>query len=370
MKHAAILGCGSGGMAMAVDLGTKGFKVNLFDFPDYDANLRIVQEKGAIEATGALQGKVEPDVVTTKMSEAIEGVDVIFMTIRSWGAERFVEEASKYIEPGQVLMNWSSYFGSLRTYGTFRQNAPADAILGEAAILPYFVKPVAPAVMSLFAVKAHLWASAMPASNTSTMMNKVREFFPNCEPVSNVLETSLINPNLQVHVPPALLNTGTWEKMQGNLEFYEALVTPKVARVMEAVDSERIAIGSAFGLKLLPKPEILKLEYGQYGVSGDTMYEVYSNFSSHRSWKPGMSLDDFASRTAFGEDLMFGYVPISGLGDVLHIETPAIDTLIRLASLVLDVDYRDIGMTARKLGLDSLSAGEILQYLLTGRKKP
>ncbi len=45
MKRAAILGCGSGGMTMAVDLGMKGFKVNLFDFPEYDKNLRVVEEK-------------------------------------------------------------------------------------------------------------------------------------------------------------------------------------------------------------------------------------------------------------------------------------------------------------------------------------
>jgi opine dehydrogenase len=369
MKHAAILGCGSGGMAMAADLGLKGFKVNLFDFPDFDANLRMVQEKGTIEATGALQGKIEPHIVTTNISEAIQGVDVIFMTIRSWGADRFVEETSKHIEPGQVLLNWSSYFSSLRTYETFKKNAPPNAILGEAAILPYFVKPVAPGVMNVFAVKAHLWAAAMPSEKTSKMMMKVKEFFPNCEAVSSVLETSFINPNLQVHVPPALLNTGTWEKTDGNLEFYEALVTPKVARVMEAVDTDRISVGAALGMKLLPKPEILKMEYGQYGVDGTSMYEVYSKFSSHRSWKPNLSLDDFASKTAFGEDLTYGYVPISRIGDLLGVETHAIDTMVNLAELVLGTNYWESGLTVQKLKVESMSAKEILNYIKTGTRK-
>ena len=154
--RAAILGCGSGGMTMAVDLGLKGFKVNLFDFPEYDQNLRIVKKKGCIEAYGNLEGYVEPDVITTNMQEAITDADAIFMTIRAYGAERFTLEAAKYMEPDQVIMNWSSYLAALRTYKDFTGTAPKGAILGEGAILPYFVKPTGPVVLNVFGVKAHL----------------------------------------------------------------------------------------------------------------------------------------------------------------------------------------------------------------------
>ena len=52
IKRAAILGCRSGGMTMAVDLGLKGFKVNILDFPEFDRNLRAIEERGSIEAIG------------------------------------------------------------------------------------------------------------------------------------------------------------------------------------------------------------------------------------------------------------------------------------------------------------------------------
>ena len=105
---------------MAVDLGLKGFKVNLFDFPEYDRNLRAVEERGSVEATGYLEGRVEPDVITTDMAEAVDGADAVFLTIRAYGAERFIGEAAKHLEPGQVLLNWSSYLSTLRTYGLWR----------------------------------------------------------------------------------------------------------------------------------------------------------------------------------------------------------------------------------------------------------
>jgi opine dehydrogenase len=368
LKRVAILGCGSGGMTMALDLGLRGFKVNLFDFPEFSRNLRAVEKRGSIEAVGKLEGKMEPDVVTTDMAEAVEGADAIFLTIRAYGVERFISEAAKHMEPGQVILNWSSYFAALRTYWMFKEAAPEGAILAEGAILPYFVKPVEPGAMNVFGVKAHLWAAAMPNRRTPEMIRVVKQFFPNCEAAKNVLDTSFTNPNLQVHVPPALLNMGLWEKTGGDLEFYSALMTPKVTDVMDAVDRERMSVGAALGLELIPKPEILKMEYGQYGVQGDTMYEVYSTFASHRSWRPGLSLEDFAAKTAFGEDLMFGYVPISTLGDQLGIPTPAIDTMVNLAHLVIGKDYWREGMTAEKLGLRGMSAEEIQAYVTTGEK--
>lgn len=366
VKRATILGCGSGGMTMAVDLGLKGFKVNIFDYPEYSKNLEQVEEKGSIEAYGNLEGKVEPDVLTTDINEAIQGSDAIFATIRAYGAERFILDAAKHMEPGQIIMNWSSYLAALRTYKKFKEISLKGTILGEGAILPYFVKPTGVGILNVFGVKAHLWAAAMPGNKTPELIKVVKEFFPNCEAAPNVLYTSLTNPNLQVHVPPALLNTGFWEKHEGDLEFYGTLMTPKVAHVMDLVDKERIAVGKNLGLELLPKPEVLKMEYGQYGVKGDTMYEVYSTFASHRSWKPKLTLDDFALKTAFGEDLLYGYVFISSLGDQFGIPTPAIDTMINLAELVLDREFWKEGVSAKSLGLENMTSEHIIEYVMSG----
>jgi 2-polyprenyl-6-methoxyphenol hydroxylase-like FAD-dependent oxidoreductase len=45
LKRAAIVGCGSGGMTTAVDLGLKGFNLNIFDFPEFDRNLRATSRE-------------------------------------------------------------------------------------------------------------------------------------------------------------------------------------------------------------------------------------------------------------------------------------------------------------------------------------
>jgi hypothetical protein len=96
------------------------------------------------------------------------------------------------------------------------------------------------------------------------------------------------------------------------------------------------------------------------------MYEVYSTFASHRSWRPGLSLDDFAARTAFGEDLMHGFVFISSLGKQFDIPTPAIDTMVSLAEMVLDRDFWSKGTTSKSLGLEKMTQDQIIDYVMNG----
>jgi opine dehydrogenase len=79
-----------------------------------------------------------------------------------------------------------------------------------------------------------------------------------------------------------------------------------------------------------------------------------------------MTLREFAERTAFGEDLLYGYVPISALGDQLGVETPTIDVMIELASILLGRDFWREGVTLRELGLEGMSAEEMVRYVATG----
>ena len=88
--------------------------------------------------------------------------------------------------------------------------------------------------------------------------------------------------------------------------------------------------------------------------------------SSHRSWRPGLSLDDFAAKTAFGEDILYGYVFISSLGDQFNIPTPAIDTMITLAELVLQRDFWNKGITTETLGLGNMNPEQINDYVMKG----
>jgi opine dehydrogenase len=79
-----------------------------------------------------------------------------------------------------------------------------------------------------------------------------------------------------------------------------------------------------------------------------------------------LSLDDFAAKTAFGEDILYGFVFISSLGRQFNVPTPAIDTMVSLAELVLERKLWSNGATSESLGMDGYSKEQITEYIING----
>lgn len=350
---------------MAVELGLKGHTLNLFDVPKFDRNIKAIQKRGGVEATNKVSGFYKPNKVTTNAKEAIEGADIIMMTARAFGHQDLLEAVIPHLERGQIILNWTSYFSSLRFYNLLKAKGPPDAVLAEGHILPYFVKGVEPATVEVYNKKSFMKIAAMPSTETGRVMDIVKQLYPQSIAAANVLETSLENQNLPSHVPPALLNAGWWETKGGDVSFYSDLTTSKVCSVIDAVDKERMAVGSALGLKLTPKIELLARTYR---IKAKTVYEAYRALSSHSTWHPKVSLDDFAAYGAFGEDILYGFVPLSFLGDQVNVDTKVMDSLTNLACVVIGKDYWKEGATAEKLGLAGMTIPQILNYVTTGKK--
>ena len=66
------------------------------------------------------------------------------------------------------------------------------------------------------------------------------------------------------------------------------------------------------------------------------------------------------------EDIPYGLVPLAYLGDLLKVPTPVSDAMIELASIANGVDYWKTGLTLEKLGLNGLTAEEILKTVNHG----
>ena len=55
-----------------------------------------------------------------------------------------------------------------------------------------------------------------------------------------------------------------------------------------------------------------------------------------------------------------GLVPVSVLGKKFGVKTPAIDTIINLADILFEADFRASGRNLAQLGLSQLSQEEII----------
>ncbi len=128
---------------------------------------------------------------------------------------------------------------------------------------------------------------------------------------------------------------------------------PGVGRLMKAVDDERIAIGKALGVKIIPDPE-LGIEQG-YMTSSD--YETgYSSAPGFKGIKAQSKLD----HRYLNEDVGYGLVFMTELGKKLNVDTPVMNAVIRIASVVMQREYaNESERSLTSLGLSDYSAEEL-----------
>ena len=67
------------------------------------------------------------------------------------------------------------------------------------------------------------------------------------------------------------------------------------------------------------------------------------------------------------EDVPYSLIPMSSIAKEFNIETPAIDSIIRIAGLITGVDFFQEGRTVERLGLKGLSVKEIHEFAEKGR---
>ena len=129
--------------------------------------------------------------------------------------------------------------------------------------------------------------------------------------------------------------------------------------MIEKLDTERLAVAAAMGLTL---PTVVEWLASSYGVVAQTLYEAMQIAENYK----GIGAPRLASLEAkkglryVTEDVPTGLVPVSELGKKFGVKTPAIDTIINLADILFDTDFRATGRNLDQLGLRNLSPEEII----------
>lgn len=100
----------------------------------------------------------------------------------------------------------------------------------------------APDAVYLKTVKKSMGLACVRPGDTAGVLERLAPVFPQLCPAANVLETSLNNSNPISHGPLALFNITRMENGEDFLLFGTG-VTPRVARFMEKIDRERVAVG-------------------------------------------------------------------------------------------------------------------------------
>jgi opine dehydrogenase len=196
----------------------------------------------------------------------------------------------------------------------------------ETISLLYATRASEPGVVACIGVKSKLPTAALPASRTAEFLE--------------------------------LFNAGRIEATGGKgWNLYADGATESVAKIMLSMDEERMAV-----LKLISTDGILIKDsfetfYANYSLGKKTLSETLRQSPIHGH--PAFPAPSAVDTRYVNEDLPFGLVPWALIGRAWGVPTPTIDAIIQIASIMLNVDYFQKGLSAEDLGIQDMEPRDV-----------
>ncbi len=360
-----VVGAGHGGKAMAGHLALMGFPVTLYNRTA--AHVLAAQRRGGIEIDsydGGPRGFGRFERVTSDLGQAVESADVVMIVVPSTAHAEIARSVATHLHDGQmVVLHPGRTGGTMEFVKVLRDSGcPVDVTVAEAETLIYASRSDGPAQVRIFSIKEAVPLAALPASNTARVLEVLAEAYPQFIDGTTVLHTGLNNMGAIFHPALTLLNAGRIESTGGEFQFYIDGATPSVARVLEALDRERVTVAAALGIRARSGLEWLKMAYD---ADGGSLYEAIHNQQGYRGIKAPATLKH---RYIF-EDVPMSLVPIAALGQRYGVSVQAMDAIIRLACIAHQTDFWRRGRTLDRLGIQQLSVSELTAFVQDGRRE-
>jgi opine dehydrogenase len=382
-KPVAILGGGVCAQTFAADLTLEGYRVRLYELPEFaPESLGEVLDTREIELGGKQlnfrwfrrEGVAKVDVVTTEISKALKGAGLVIVAIPAKGHKPFFEKMIPYLEDGQMVSVFPDNFGSLMLRNMMRKwGCDAEVIIGGWTSMPYGTRIVRPGKVDCILRIRELQCDALPSKDGEVFFETLRgipafDGILELKRADTVIGVGLSNPNPVVHVPGSLLNVGAMEvsEMEGTLgipkgkySMYKYGMSPAVSRVQLAFYREERRLADAMGIKMIEYRE------DQFFWKGSVMGIEYWVPYADTILPPIVGPDSVEHRY-FTEDIPVGTVIRYHLAKKFGVEVPIIESMIRMGSVACNHDFLEEGISLSELGIDELDREGIMRYVREG----
>ncbi len=357
MTTVAVLGAGAGGAAATAELTLAGHRVRLWNrspatLEPFTAGVRFVGLLG--------EGVAEPEHVTHDIAEAIAGVDVAIVCLPALAHEHVAQALAAARATCPIVLNPGHTGGALHFRRVFRDASVPLPPLAELSTLTYVARKYEPDTVTISGVAERVRGAALPGGDEALAL--ARELFPSIAVERNVLAPDLANVNLVLHTPGAILGAAWVEATGGDFLFYAQGVTDGVARTIEALDEERLAVAHAFGHDL----DSLHAEMAAIGTAdrdAATLGDAIRHGAANAKIRAPHSLE----HRYYAEDFGYGLVPLLEYARIGGVDCPLATALLELASALLGRDLRAEGLNAQRLGLDRLDRDGLLALVAGAR---
>jgi opine dehydrogenase len=361
-----VVGAGNVGCALAAHLSLRGVEVRLCTRSE--ARLAPIRSAGAIKITGAVTGVARIAMLTTSLDEAVEGAQIVAVTVPTPALPHYAPALVKATTAQQLLwLNPGHSGGALYLVTEFRRgNDDRELRICQLSTASHGSRMTGPTSVGVFRLTSASLA-AFPARHLDECYEQLTTLFPGqFNKASSVLELDLMNINAVMHPAQMVCNASWIQATGGDFHVYQEGTGPAVAQVIEAVDSERLAVAERLAV---PATSFVDLMF----QAGFTTEEAARTGRVHATLQAGepvraVKAPPTLDHRYLHEDVGWGLVPWMELARGIGVATPTMGALTHLAGIVNNVDYQREGLTLDKMGLGDMRPDEITDYVRNGRR--
>jgi len=330
-----IIGAGHGGQALAAYIRYLGNPTVLYN----RTKIVIDQIKayGGVELQGMINTKVTGLIVTSVLKDALAQSDIVMICIPAHAHQDIATNMAPYLTPRHIIV-----INPGRTLGAWmfsqylkEAGCTLDIPVIETDTFVLTSRKIRPGISQVYSRKKAVQIAGLNSEQTEKAHAILVHSFPMMKKAASMVITSLNNIGMIFHPFAALMNIARIENEETYLHYKEG-ITPSIAKFLEHLDEERLALASYFGVELHSARQWLG---DVYGVSGSSLYEALQNT---KQYDEIIAPTDVNTRYVF-EDIPTGIVPFVELSKLAHTPNKHLQLVLDLANMLYGIDFTMIG---------------------------
>ena len=330
-----IMGGGHQGLAMAAHLTLNDVQCYLWNRTK--ENIADIIETGKIYCNGIINGIAHIKNASTDIEDNLQ--KIIMVTTPSSAHRNIAKLLAPYVDSSYtIVLNPGRTFGALDFAQTLQQyGCHSIPLIAETQTIVYTCRREQKNYVSIYALKKDVLIATLEEKDTQLVIDRLpdclKEYFI---PAKSYIQTSLGNVGMVLHCAPVLMNIGWIENKKVDFKYYYEGISPSIARFLEKIDSERVAVSKAMGYEVESLESWLERTYG---TSGENSFECGQNNKYYTNIDAPLTIN----HRYIEEDVPTGLVAVESAGRAYNVKTPNISLIIDLANAVMEKDYRQCG---------------------------
>lgn len=352
----AIIGAGGIGRGYAAYLATEGHQPVLWS--PSGAALADFSGGAPLSVTGKIEATLPVDVASGS-AEAVSGADAVIVAVQANGFRSVLDSLAPHLAPGQVvIISAHCSFAALYLHRLLAARG-LELPIAAWATTALTARKSGPRSVHVSGIRSRLDVATLPRKLAPQGLAACRALFGDrFDERDDLLAIMLSNLNPPAHMANMLGNLTRAEKGEDWPNY--GSITQGVGRIIDAMDVERLAVASAFGLSVRSVQDHYVLSFGVApGPVGEMAAAVYAR-------RPELLGPKSLETRFITEDVPFGLAPLELLGRITGVPVPLHQAGIALFDAVCNRDFRAENDLLPALALDGLEPAELHRLLRDG----